>query len=295
MITLGIDAGASSTRWVLLRDGARIAEGTAGPMTGHLYGRDAIDRMAETLERMSAEIRSHARPDRVMAGISGLTAATRAADLYHRYLSTQFKLDRQRVTVTNDMEIAYRSAFAPGEGILVYAGTGSIAYHLRADGTAERAGGYGYLIDDAGGGFWIGQQAIRAVMRAHDRNTLPTPLSRALFAQIGGDTWDVIRAHVYGGGRQAIAAFVPAVLRADGEGDQDAKTILRGAGEELAHLAQIMFARVGPKPVALTGGVPRAAHMVVAAFRASPGLAESRVIDGANAHTAAVLAAAHTS
>jgi glucosamine kinase len=275
MIALGIDAGASSTRWALLRDGVLIAEGVAGPMTGHLFDAAAIEAMDRTIAQIAADVRRRLAATHVMAGITGLDSRSKAANIYRKHLSLAFGLDRRRITVVNDMEIAYRSAFKPGEGILVYAGTGSIAYHLRKAGTAERAGGHGYLIDDAGGGFWIGQQALRAVMRARDEKRRRSPLDRRLCAEIEGDRWDDIRAYVYGGGRAAVAALThPAAKAAHKDGDVAAQEIFRAAGSELARLASAMIARIGALPVALAGGVTAASPLIFNTFTESlpPGI-----------------------
>ena len=67
-----------------------------------------------------------------------------------------------------DIELACRASFAPGHGILVMAGTGSIAAHLRADSLLERAGGRDSLLDDGGSGYWIAREALRGVWRRED-------------------------------------------------------------------------------------------------------------------------------
>jgi N-acetylglucosamine kinase-like BadF-type ATPase len=293
MIALGIDAGASSTRWVLLRDGAKLAHGAAPPMTGHLFDAGAIKAMDEAVARLWADVARSGRPNRVLAGITGLAAHSKAAGLYRQRLALACGLDQRRVRVVNDMEIAYRAAFAPGEGILVYAGTGSIACHLRADGTAERAGGHGYLIDDAGGGFWIGQQALRVVMRARDEQRRRSSLDRRICAEIECASWDELRAYVYGGGRAAVATLThPAAKAAHKDDDRAAQDIFRAAGRELARLARVLLERVGDKPVALAGGVTAASPLVFEAFVGSlpPGIA-AREIDPDAALVAAQLAA----
>src|SRR5205085_1278058 len=53
-------------------------------------------------------------------------------------------------------------------GIVIIAGTGSIVYGRNQRGEAARAGGWGHLIGDEGSGYWIGREALAAVMRAED-------------------------------------------------------------------------------------------------------------------------------
>ncbi len=279
MSALGIDAGASSTRWMLVdRGGATVATGQAAPISGHIFAASAREAVLRTLERLCAEVAAHGAPSHVVAGVTGLTTGTEVANTLEAAIADRFALPRGNVVVVDDMLIAYRGAFDPGDGILVYAGTGSIAYHLTAEGHVLRAGGHGYLVDDAGGGFWIGQQALRAMMRARDIGEMERALHRALCAAIGETTWDGIRSFTYGGGRSAVASLVPAVVAAAGEGDSEAAAILRDAGRELARLARVLLRRLGGKPVALAGGAASASPVVFAAFRDSlpPGVAVRR-------------------
>src|SRR5690606_29898485 len=105
------------------------------------------------------------------------------------------------VTVLGDVVTAYLSAFEPGAGVLVYAGTGSVAVHVAGDGAIVRAGGHGYLIDDAGGGYWIGREALKRLLRAADAIGAPPTgrLASAVFAALGGSDWPTVRDAVYGG------------------------------------------------------------------------------------------------
>ncbi len=266
-----MDAGASSTRWRLLHGSGRVlGEGRAGPVTGHLF---APEERAETLARVRAmlgEVRAVARPHAVVAGVTGLHGGTEAAETLLRVFAGGLELSPTRVRVDNDMDIAYRSAFRPGEGVLVYAGTGSVAYHLRADGTPERAGGYGYLIDDAGAGFWIGQAGLKRVMRWLDETGHPAdrPLANAVYGALGSRHWPDIMGAVYGNGRARLAALAPAVARAADEGDEAAVEILQAAGRELARPALALLKRLGEElPVAFAGGVTQLSPRLTAALR----------------------------
>jgi N-acetylglucosamine kinase-like BadF-type ATPase len=279
MSALGIDAGASSTRWMLVdRGGAVVASGQTAPISGHIFTPSAREAVMRTLDALSAGVAAHGAPSHVVAGVTGLSTGTDVAHALEAAIAERFALPRVQVVVVDDMLIAFRGAFMPGEGILVYAGTGSIAYHLTAEGHVMRAGGYGYLVDDAGGGFWIGQQALRAMMRARDTGEAESMLHRALCAAIGATDWDGMRPFVYGGGRSAVASLVPAVVAAAAEGDAEAATILREAGRELARLARMLLRRLWDKPVALSGGAAAASPLIFAAFRDAlpPGVAVRR-------------------
>jgi N-acetylglucosamine kinase-like BadF-type ATPase len=156
-------------------------------------------------------------------------------------------LSEERVVVAEDMWIAYLSAFAPGEGVLVYSGTGSIGYFLGADKEVIRVGGRGSLIDDGGSAFWIAVHALRHVLRAEEerpRSGWATPLGAALARAVGGEGWNEVRTFVYGGDRGRIGLLARAVAEA-ADTDGAAREILDAAGRELARLGATLIRRVG--------------------------------------------------
>jgi glucosamine kinase len=271
MIGLGIDAGASSSRWLLLDvDGTELGSGRTGPITGHLFTAEDHAANLGRLRDVLAEALAAARPAAVVAGITGLHPGTAAADVLTDAIAAGAALPSSRVLVANDVHIAYANAFGPGEGVLVYAGTGSVAYHLTFGGEVVRAGGYGYLVDDAGGGYWIGHRGLKRTMRRADEHGHPAalPLDREIYAALGSDRWTEIVATVYGGGRAGVAALAPAVARAAAEGDEDAVLVLQEAGRELARLATIVLGRLDrPRSVAFAGGIARLSPLLTEALR----------------------------
>ncbi|MGH2425933.1 MAG: BadF/BadG/BcrA/BcrD ATPase family protein [bacterium] len=149
------------------------------------------------------------------------------------------------VRATWDAEIALAGAAGNGPGIVVIAGTGSVALGRNAEGRMARAGGYGYLIDDAGGGVSIGQAALQSAMRSLDGRGPTTRLGSMLKAKLGA--WPEMRRRVYGEerGRALLASLVPVVATAAQQGDSVARRILQDAGQSLAELAIAVAANLG--------------------------------------------------
>ena len=185
----------------------------------------------------------------MLAGITGLDQGADAAGFFRRQMADVFGIAQTNARAWNDMAIAYRAACTPGTGILVYSGTGSIACHVTAAGELIRVGGYGVIIDDAGSGFWIAKEALKALFRAEDRapgSGWSTPLGRALAVEFGGATWDHARAFVYGGDRGRVASLAPAVARAASDGDNAALSVIESRGRR-TRLARGGVA-VAPRP-----------------------------------------------
>ena len=228
------------------------------------------------------------------AGVTGFDAAQSAA--LAAALAGALGLDTGRVQLASDIELACRAAFAPGEGIVVYAGTGSIAAHLAVDGQLHRAGGRGAVLDDAGGGHWIAREALKRVWRAEDHAPgawRQSPLAQALFDALGGSEWSTTRGFVYGASRGELGQLALSVAHAAGA-DPAARALLHEAGTELARLAQALRQRLGPLPVALAGRVFELHPCIEAALReALPGVHVHRSHEPA--HEAAARLAASTS
>lgn len=286
-VGLGIDAGGSSTRWQLRGPDGVLAAGRLPPLGAHLFRDDGRADATARLEELAAALadaaeaaptRSEAAgaaasgvaPAAVVAGVTGLSAGSDEAAWLRSALASRLALPEAAVEVVDDVELAFRGAFPAGDGVVVVAGTGSIALARDRAGARLRAGGHGYLLDDDGGGFSIGRAALRAVLREADHGGAPPDgaLARRVYAAMGGADWAQVRAHVYGGGRSAVAALVPEVAAAAREGDAEAERILRWAGGELARLARLLLERCGePRPVALAGGLAGLGGALEASFR----------------------------
>jgi len=267
---LGIDAGGTQTRWALAAPGGRIlAEGTAGGLSAlqmaSAEGREAVQ---ATFGAIAREVLAHGRPAAVRAGVTGYGGD---GGLLQRSLGELFGLDPQAVVLSNDIEIAYLASFKPGEGYLVYSGTGSIGAFIDAGGGFHRAGGRGVVLDDGGGGFWIAREALRHIWRLEDERPgawESSPMAHAVFQHVGGSDWSFSRQFIYGRERGEVGKLAIAVA-ATAERDPAAAAILREAGRELARLAQALVSRFGARPVALAGRAAELHPVIVETMRAT--------------------------
>lgn len=251
---LGIDAGGTRTRWALAAAGGTIvAQGQVAGLSA-LQMSSAAGR--HTVHAIFAELAQAVlalgRPLRVRAGLTGFGGD---GEQLQRWLAELLGLEAHAIVLCNDIEIAYLASFAPGEGYLVYAGTGSIGAWIDGNGQFQRAGGRGVMLDDGGGGFWIAREALRHVWRNEDEEPgrwRASPLARAVFDHVGGDDWALSRQFIYGQERGEVGKLAMAVA-ASAESDPVAANILREAGRELARLAMALTRRYGPRPVVLAG------------------------------------------
>ena len=268
---LGIETGGTGSRWCLAASsGGIVARGEMEPMTGHVFTQAERDRVAGIFSRLAGELAGIGKPTAIVAGVTGLGPESAVRAVFSAILATAFGCPEDRILVVDDMWLGYRARFAPGEGIVVYSGTGSIGYHLAADGEIIRAGGRGVLIDDGGSAAWIAAEALRRLLRREDEapgSGWESALGHAFAQALGGASWDAVRTHVYGGDRGSLGLLARAVATAGDAGDATAAEIFGQAGVELARLALALRARAGAKPVALCGRAATLSPLIAQRFQ----------------------------
>jgi N-acetylglucosamine kinase-like BadF-type ATPase len=148
-------------------------------------------------------------------------------------------IDAERLVVTHDARIAWAGATEAEPGVIVIAGTGSIAYGENAQGESARAGGWGFIYGDEGGAFDIARQALRAVLREHEGWGPRTALTPAIMEATGAANANDAMHRFYTAEwpRARVAELAMTVDRIAEEGDPLAADILRGAAQQLAVLA----------------------------------------------------------
>jgi N-acetylglucosamine kinase-like BadF-type ATPase len=175
---------------------------------------------------------------------------------------------RGHFLLVSDAAIALSTAFGDKPGIVVIAGTGSIAFAQDGTGRVLRSGGWGSMFDDAGSGYDIGRKAVTAALRALDGRGQPTRLASGLCRALQRrEITDVIANPP---SPPQMAALFPVVLRAARQGDGVARALLLQAAQDLAALAEALIARLGWKrkdfQVALTGGIFHSSSLIRAEF-----------------------------
>ncbi len=250
----GIDGGQTSTIAVIADEHKKIlGRGGAGPCDHIGQASDSL-RFARALENaiglalIDAKLPADSEFAAVVAGISGYEGAIHG-------LAPQLRA--RRVSYVHDARIAHAGAFELRDGIVVIAGTGSVAYG-RVKGRDVMVGGWGFLFGDEGSAFAIARDALASAMRAEDeersgeladqaRKYFELPSLRAIARAFYTDGID----------RKTLASFAKAVIVAAKAGEPDAGDVAVGAARALGTLAATCAGRLsvgGGIDVALSGG-----------------------------------------
>src|SRR5438093_5806882 len=186
-IVVGIDAGASKTRaFAVDRSGAVVGRG-AGGGANLLSSPDPEGSIAAAL----AESLGGAGADAVVLSCAG---GDRDADRERgRAILARLVGPTVRIDVTGDAIAALYAGNPVGCGVVLIAGTGSIAFGRNEEGEERRAGGWGHLIGDEGSAVWLGLEGLRAVAHDVDGRGAATAITPLLFQELGvGEFGDVL-------------------------------------------------------------------------------------------------------
>jgi glucosamine kinase len=253
---LGIDGGGTKTSCVVGDETSVLSAGTGAGSNvvrvGEQHAREAF-RDAITQACAAAKI-SPSQIERTCAGVAGGARPEIAA----RVRAMLAELVAGGIVIVGDMVIAHEAAFHGGAGIVVIAGTGSIAYGRNDAGETARAGGWGFAVSDEGSGHWIGRYAIIAALRAYDETGSGGVLLERIMESWHLTTRDQLVIAANASPAPDFAGLLPAVLAAADAGDMTAHSVLTQAGVELTTLAEIAIGRIFRNEtisVATAGGV----------------------------------------
>jgi N-acetylglucosamine kinase-like BadF-type ATPase len=265
---IGMDGGGTKTAAIIATvDGQIIAEHVAGPSNFQVLG---VETAAQTIYSLITECCRSAQctPSQINGVTLGLAGAGRApdqkrmADGLKAYAMSQ-GVRLKKVTVESDARIALEGAFKGDPGIILIAGTGSIAFGKDANGTIHRVGGWGRMLGDEGSGFFIGRSGLTAVTRFIDGRGEKTLLAKLIAEKFGLDDQAAIINAVYKNSFD-VATIAPLVLDAAQKKDQVSRLIIEQASTELTDHVRSLEKLLAPAarkkvkakiPVSFIGGL----------------------------------------
>jgi N-acetylglucosamine kinase-like BadF-type ATPase len=257
--SLGFDGGGTKTDCVLLNaHGDVIGEGHGGPANPLRSGYDgAFSSLREAAAGAIAA--GKIRPADITSVCAGLAGAGRRSVVRRMMVFLSQEFPAALTQVATDYEVALESAVGSGPGIVLIAGTGSVAYGRNAAGDTARAGGYGPFLGDEGSAFEIGRRAVSAVARSRDMDAPVTVMAEMISAALDCPDWDDLMLRIMKNPDDVFPKLFPVVADAANSEDSAAKEIMFASAIGLGNLAMIVIRRLGMKgeqfPLVKCGGV----------------------------------------
>lgn len=263
---VGVDGGGTKTRVSVFDPASGVyGAGSAGPGNYHNVGVDEVSRnigsaWREACSTAGIECRHAA------AAYIGLGSVVSDDDRrrIHRVGAELGLAPSEFIGVGHDLRVAAAGAFPETEGVVLVAGTGSAAYGVTRDGRSWRSGGWGPTIDDGGSAYWLGVEALRAVVMAHDGRRPATRLTREVMTYFGVTDHNELMFLIDGqpGARRRIAGLATRVTALAAEGEEVAVDIVRRGVVELVRCVEAVRSNLSmsatPLRVALAGGMSQA-------------------------------------
>ncbi|BCJ37244.1 N-acetylglucosamine kinase [Actinocatenispora thailandica] len=270
-LALGLDMGGTATRAVLAAEsGVVLGTGAAGP--GNPFAHAPEGAAGALREAVRAALGDH-DPAAVGLGVLGVAGGNvltvpAVGDTFRRAWGDLGL--RCPMRVVSDVEVAYAAGTAEPDGTILIAGTGTAAGRITGHRMTRAFAGYGWLLGDEGAGFWLGREAVRALLMVTDGLRPPGMLTDLVAAQLpvdpanpGSDTERTVSAvdHAHPLRLARLASLVSTAAEA---GDPVAEDIVERAGR---HLFTLATAAYGGGPLVLSGSVIRPATPVGAQLR----------------------------
>jgi glucosamine kinase len=259
-IVVGVDAGGTHTRVEVADDsGGSLgsAEGRAGAMRPGEVDRAADAIVDAVRDALGVADMGHIVPRVLCVGAAGVGRDPERLMLWEALSAREIAED---VVVHTDAETAFDDAFGDGAGVLLIAGTGSMAYGRGPTGVTGRCGGWGPVCGDEGSGAWIGRRVLSVVTASTDGREPPTALLGAVLTAAEVNDAEQLIAWAAGATPAHLSALAPVVTRCADAGDARAAALLALATEELVlHLRTLARSLFGDEraacPVAFAGGL----------------------------------------
>ncbi len=256
---LGVEGGGTKTAWVLVErteDGLRpVDQGRLPPSNFCLT---SPDRLRAIFRQLPSDV------DRVGMFLAGVgTDDRRSLEVLCAEIWPQ-----ARIVSGSDRESGLAAALGCGDGIVVNAGTGASVTGRRDD-RVERAGGWGHILGDAGGGYYLSVQALRLILREYDLHRSEAQFTADILRALGLNTREELVRWAQTADKMQIAMLAPIIFEAGMNGEANAvKIIEEGAGVLCEYTAAVAsrLHLLAPK-VMLLGGLFQRDSIYTHAFR----------------------------
>lgn len=260
-IFIGVDGGGSRTRVLVGTAEGEVLASADGPKSAVTPGQ--ADRSAEVIaELVMRALSDIALPGAVFPRVlyCGVAGAGREEERRALHAALDAKELAEEVVIDSDGLIALYDALEDRAGILLVAGTGSIAYARSPAGEIVRCGGWGPVFGDEGSGGWIGRKALGIVTASSDGREPPTALLFPILAATQCEDIQDLVAWAAAADAKKFASLVPVVFSTAASGDPRANALLTLAAEELvlhvrALARQLFTDERAAVTVALSGGL----------------------------------------
>src|SRR5713101_7381090 len=257
---LGVEGGGTKTAWALIeRDGQELRILDQGKLPPSNFRLATPDRLRAIFSELPKQI------DRAGIFLAGCGTAEDRQSLAN--LCTEI-WPGAKITTGSDRDSGLAAALGHGDGIVVNAGSGSFVTGRRGD-KIENAGGWGHILGDAGGGYFLSVQALRLILREYDLHRGEVQFTTKVLQALSLNNLDELVRWAQTADKMEIAMLTPVVFEAAASGDARGMEIIEKGAQVLSEYTEAVASRLhllAPK-VVLLGGLFHRDSIYTHAFR----------------------------
>jgi len=241
---LGIEGGGTKTAWALVADGAVVESGKLPPSNLRLTPLDQITKIFRVLPR---------EVDRIGVFLAGCATEEDRAALLKLARAVWPKAN---IVAGSDRDSGMAACLHDRDGIAVNAGTGS-SVTGRSGSRVEKAGGWGHILGDAGGAYFVSVRALRSILREYDLRRGEREFAANILRALGLNNFDELVRWAQTADKMEIASLAPVVFEAARKTDEAARQIIAAGVSALVDFttAVSMRLQLETPEVRLMGGL----------------------------------------
>ena len=257
---LGVEGGGTKTAWCLVeRTDATFGVIGQGKLPPSNFRLQTPDRLKAIFRELPREI------DRAGVFLAGCGTAEDRQSLSRLCAEIW---PNARIITGSDRESGVAAALEHGDGIVVSAGSGSSVTGRRGE-RIERAGGWGHILGDTGGGYFLSIQALRLILREYDLQRVEPPFTVKILQALSLNNFDELVRWAQTADKMEVALLTPVVFEAAAGGDPRITEIIENGAQALCDYTETIASRLhllAPK-VMLMGGLFYRDSIYTHAFR----------------------------
>src|SRR6266581_4966409 len=238
---LGVEGGGTKTAWVLVEPVAGIGDPgwefrviDQGKLPPSNFRLTTSDRLRTILAELPKQI------DRAGVFLAGCGTEEDRRSLKQVCLEVW---PNAKIVTGSDRDSGLAAALDHGDGIVVNAGSGSSVTGRRGD-RIERAGGWGHILGDTGGGYFLSIEALRLILREYDLHRGEMQFTAKILHALSLNNLDELVRWAQTADKMEIAMLAPVVFEAAAGGDARVNEIIESGAKVLSEYTEAVASRL---------------------------------------------------
>lgn len=263
---IGIDGGGSKTEAILCDEDGNVLKHTVSVGSNPIGS--SVEDALSTVEKLimySLKCVDKENIEYISIGVPGLKKNKEGLSILRNF--------KDRYIIDGDEMNAFYGALSGEFGVVLLSGTGSFAMGMNKDGKMFTSGGWGPVTGDEGSGYFMGVQALKAVMNEYDNMGDKTVLTEMIKSLMKINDINELKKVLYDGSFKTrdIASLSKLVKYGAEQNDKVCECIIGECAKKLFLLADAVIKKLDMEnescDISLTGGIKNFGTLIIEPLR----------------------------